>query len=105
MGKIQIYRFQTLIALMLSSQTKDPVVAAAMKILQSRPDGLSLATILDISWEELDQCISKVGFHNKKSNVTIISFFCVCVFLLFPFRRLIYELINFLHYLILITVF
>eukprot|EP00796_Vickermania_ingenoplastis_P000701 gene701-380_t len=47
-----IQRFQTLIALMLSSQTKDEVTAEAMNSLIRK----------------LNRLISKVGFHNNKTK-------------------------------------
>ncbi|CAG8582900.1 7620_t:CDS:2 [Paraglomus occultum] len=61
-------RFQSLVALMLSSQTKDTVTAAAIKNLQQRlPNGLTLQSVLDADEEFIDACISKVGFHKRKA--------------------------------------
>jgi len=61
--------FHILIALMLSSQTKDQVVSEAMTNLKSWPrGGLSVASILDMSDKELDTLIAKVGFHNNKTK-------------------------------------
>ncbi|KAI9244161.1 hypothetical protein BY458DRAFT_561067 [Sporodiniella umbellata] len=61
-------RFQTLIALMLSSQTKDTVTSAAVIRLQNElPKGLCLESILEIDANSLDQMIRSVGFHTKKS--------------------------------------
>ena len=60
-------RFRTLLALMLSSQTKDAVTAAAMVNLRKRFVPLSVASMLNATEEEIDACINKVGFHNKKS--------------------------------------
>jgi len=59
-------RFQTLIALMLSSQTKDEVVSAAVKRLQAHPDGLNLQSVQKMSPNELKELIYGVGFHNRK---------------------------------------
>ena len=62
-------RFQTLIALMLSSQTKDTVNAVAMKTLQTElpHPGLTLHNILNVEPARLNDMIYKVGFHNTKS--------------------------------------
>jgi endonuclease-3 len=62
-------RLQTLIALMLSSQTKDTVTAVAMKNLQdSLPGGFNLQGLLSVEPEELNRLIAKVGFHNNKTS-------------------------------------
>jgi len=62
-------RLQTLVALMLSSQTKDTVTAAAMKILQAKlPGGFCLESLLTAEPEELNRLIEKVGFHNNKTK-------------------------------------
>lgn len=60
------YRFQVLIALMLSSQTKDQTVAAAMKQLQDY--GLTMESIQQTTPAKLDSMIAKVGFHNNKTK-------------------------------------
>ena len=66
----EVFRFQALVALMLSSQTKDPVVGAAIKRLQSglKPGGLSLEGVLAASEEEIRQLIYGVGFYNNKAK-------------------------------------
>jgi endonuclease-3 len=62
-------RLQTLVALMLSSQTKDTVTAVAMKNLQQNlPGGFTLSSLLAVDQEHLNQLISKVGFHNNKAR-------------------------------------
>ncbi|OQO14623.1 hypothetical protein B0A48_00004 [Cryoendolithus antarcticus] len=62
-------RLQTLIALMLSSQTKDPVTAAAIRSLQEGlPGGLNLESLLEVEPEQLNRLIAKVGFHNNKTK-------------------------------------
>lgn len=62
-------RLQTLIALMLSSQTKDTVTAVAMKNLQDNiPGGFNLEGLLNIEPEHLNDLIGKVGFHNNKTK-------------------------------------
>lgn len=59
-------RFHTLVALMLSSQTKDEVTAGAMYTLIKR--GLTPETVAAMESSELDKCIAKVGFHNMKTK-------------------------------------
>ncbi|KAK6950935.1 hypothetical protein Daesc_007463 [Daldinia eschscholtzii] len=69
-------RFQTLIALMLSSQTKDTVNAIAMKRLQTElpphapgaPPGLNLENVLAADAELINKLIWAVGFHNNKTK-------------------------------------
>ncbi|KZM23343.1 DNA-(apurinic or apyrimidinic site) lyase [Ascochyta rabiei] len=62
-------RFQTLIALMLSSQTKDTVTAVAMRGMQERmPGGFHLESVLALEPAELNGFINKVGFHNLKTK-------------------------------------
>ena len=60
-------RFRTLLALMLSSQTKDQVTADAMANLRKRFAPLSVASMLHASESDIDECICKVGFHNRKA--------------------------------------
>ncbi|CAO3653060.1 unnamed protein product [Cunninghamella blakesleeana] len=60
-------RFQTLVSLMLSSQTKDTVTSVAVKTLQKElPGGLCIDSILKIDDATFDQYIYSVGFHSKK---------------------------------------
>ncbi|KAI2640165.1 DNA glycosylase [Xylaria nigripes] len=66
-------RFQTLVALMLSSQTKDTVNAIAMRRLQSElgpptSRGLNLENVLAASPTHLNSLIRAVGFHNNKTR-------------------------------------
>ena len=64
-------RFQTLVALMLSSQTKDTTTALAIGKLQTelpQPGGLCLENILAVEPEDLNQLIWSVGFHNNKTR-------------------------------------
>lgn len=68
------YRFQLLISLMLSAQTKDEVNFQAMDTLHRNflakgyKGGLCLQAILDSSEAYIDECIAKVGFHRKKAS-------------------------------------
>lgn len=59
-------RFQTLIALMLSAQTKDTITAKAMTALQSY--GLTADKMADTPEATINQMISMVGFHNRKAK-------------------------------------
>ena len=63
-------RFQTLIALMLSSQTKDTTNAIAMRKLQTElpAPGLTLENILAVDPVKLNELIYVVGFHNNKTR-------------------------------------
>jgi len=56
--------YQTLISLMLSSQTKDTVNMATM--VKLRAHGLTMRNILDTEDETLHELIRAVGFHNNK---------------------------------------
>ncbi len=69
-------RFHTLVALMLSSQTKDTVTAEAMRRLYTElpphapgaPPGLNLENMLAVDPVVLNELIGKVGFHNNKTK-------------------------------------
>jgi endonuclease-3 len=69
-------RFQTLVSLMLSSQTKDTVNAEAMARLHTElpphapgaPPGLNLENMLAVDPKLLNELIGKVGFHNNKTK-------------------------------------
>jgi endonuclease-3 len=73
-------RFQTLTALMLSSQTKDTVTASAMQRLHNElvpsttsassnhTSCLTLENILKVSPTHLNELIGAVGFHNNKTK-------------------------------------
>ena len=62
----KVYRFQVLVALMLSSQTKDAVVGEAIRGLQIH--GLTVENISATSPEKLNELIRRVGFHNNKTK-------------------------------------
>lgn len=62
----ETFRFQVLIALMLSSQTKDAVVGDTMRKLQKH--GLTVERIGKTPPEKLNELIRKVGFHNNKTK-------------------------------------
>ena len=69
-------RFHTLVALMLSSQTKDTVNAEAMIRLkkelppyeEGKAAGLNLENMLAVEPGVLNELIGKVGFHNNKTK-------------------------------------
>lgn len=74
-------RYHTLTALMLSSQTKDTVTAAAMQRLHTElvpqkastdgktaASGLTVQNVLSCDAKHLDNLIGKVGFHNNKTR-------------------------------------
>ncbi|CAH0723163.1 unnamed protein product, partial [Brenthis ino] len=60
----EVIRYQSLISLMLSSQTKDQVTFAAMERLKAK--GLTVDNVLSMSDEELGQLIYPVGFWKTK---------------------------------------
>lgn len=67
--KAQRLRFTTLVSLMLSSQTKDPVTADAVHQLQTRlSDGLTLKSLQEAPDELILECIGKVGFFRRKTE-------------------------------------
>ncbi|KAL3234496.1 Cytosolic neutral trehalase [Nakaseomyces bracarensis] len=69
------YRFQLLIAVMLSSQTKDEITALAMLNMMKHcievnkdPDGMTLDSMLKLSEPTIDELIKSVGFHRRKAS-------------------------------------
>lgn len=70
-GDAKDFRFSTLVALMLSSQTKDEVTAQAMKQLFERlssAGGIRAASVSELPDTELNLAIRCVGFHNNKTK-------------------------------------
>ncbi|KAI8886556.1 DNA glycosylase [Backusella circina FSU 941] len=64
----EVQRFQTLVALMLSSQTKDTVTSVVVQKLKTElPGGLTLESIINVDQVALDKQIYAVGFHTKKA--------------------------------------
>ncbi|KJH50360.1 base excision DNA repair protein, HhH-GPD family [Dictyocaulus viviparus] len=61
----ETFRFQVLLALMLSSQTKDEVTSAAM--MRLRRHGCNVDSMLDISIPDLEKLLHPVGFYKKKA--------------------------------------
>ena len=69
----QVRRYQVLVSLMLSSQTKDHVCAVAMGNL--RQHGLTVENILKTPTEDIGKLIHPVGFW----KVCVCVCVCVCV--------------------------
>lgn len=65
-GPPDVARFQTLVGLMLSSQTKDPVTSAAVGRLKEK--GLSVAEIREMSESDLSKLIYPVSFYKTKAK-------------------------------------
>ncbi|PWN52526.1 OMPdecase-domain-containing protein [Violaceomyces palustris] len=62
-------RLTTLVSLMLSSQTKDPVTAEAVYNLQRNlRNGLDLGSLLEADEATISSSISKVGFWRRKTG-------------------------------------
>ena len=61
-----VFRYQVLIALMLSSQTRDQIVGSAMRKLQAH--GLTVENILRTDDEVLRSMLFGVGFYNNKTK-------------------------------------
>lgn len=67
----QRYRFQLLLSLMLSSQTKDEINYEAMLKLNNElkgTKGLTINGILSLEDSRLNELIFQVGFHNRKTG-------------------------------------
>lgn len=63
------YKFTVLVFLLLSSQTRDEITWAAVQNLEHKIlGGLTVEGVSKQSVEFINSCISKVGFHNKKSH-------------------------------------
>jgi len=62
----QVRRFQCLVSLMLSSQTRDEVNFAAMERLKEH--GLTIENLLNTSEEKLGELIKPVGFWRRKAQ-------------------------------------
>ncbi|VDL73764.1 unnamed protein product [Nippostrongylus brasiliensis] len=63
--RFQTFRFQVLLALMLSSQTKDEVTSAAM--MRLRLHGCDIESMINIPTSELEKLLCPVGFYKKKA--------------------------------------
>ena len=74
---MQLRRYQVLISLMLSSQTKDMVTGGAMTNLKKH--GLTIENILKTPEEDIARMIHPVGFWKVRANVFVCVCVCVCV--------------------------
>lgn len=75
----QVYRFQVLVSLMLSSQTKDQVTHAAM--MKLRQHGLTPDSLLNTSDTTLGELIYPVGFWKVCGDVLLFILFSPETFL------------------------
>ena len=78
-----VQRFHTLVALMLSSQTKDEITAGAVRRLQAH--GLTIDNVIATPEEQIASLIHPVGFWRRKAaylkNTAIVRcalFYHVC---------------------------
>ncbi|GAB1598292.1 endonuclease III-like protein 1 [Argonauta hians] len=65
-SKPEVFRYQVLLSLMLSSQTKDEVTSAAM--MRLREHGCNVKNILETNDNKLGELIYPVGFWKSKVN-------------------------------------
>ncbi|RKP14968.1 DNA glycosylase [Piptocephalis cylindrospora] len=73
-GTPEVFRFQTLVSLMLSAQTKDHITAEAIGRLKDRiPGGLTALSMTKADPDLVHECINKVGFHNRKYKDIILA--------------------------------
>lgn len=63
----KVQRFQILVSLMLSSQTKDEITAKAIKKLKEN-NALSVSQMDELSEEEIQNLIYPVGFYKRKAT-------------------------------------
>lgn len=61
-------RFQVLVSLLLSSQTKDEVTSAAVERLKHLPGGLNCKNMLTVDQAILEDNIKPVGFFRRKAK-------------------------------------
>lgn len=64
----KLYRFQTLIGLMLSAQTKDQVTSQAIENLKTLKGGLTPNSLGNASEDVVKELIRKVSFYNNKAK-------------------------------------
>ena len=62
---------------MLSSQTTDEIISKAIANLREALGGvISLQGVLQMKLTDLHAAIKSVGFHNKKTELVLLSLFC-----------------------------
>ncbi|KAH0787721.1 DNA glycosylase [Histomonas meleagridis] len=64
----KLFRFQTLIALMLSAQTKDMITSQAVENLKTLEGGLTPSSLSKANEETVKNLIRKVSFFNNKAK-------------------------------------
>lgn len=64
----KLYRFQTLIALMLSAQTKDQITAKAVENLRTLEGGLTPSVLASQKKETVEELIRQVSFFRNKAE-------------------------------------
>ena len=64
-------RFQTLISLMLSSQTKDQITSEAVRNLQKMDGGLNAPNLMKADSNVVFECVKRVGFAKRKTEYII----------------------------------
>jgi len=64
----KIFRFQSLVGLMLSSQTRDEYTSAAVERLKQLPGGLTVDSILAVPEDELYEILRNVSFYRNKTK-------------------------------------
>lgn len=68
----KVYRFETLVALVLSAQTSDKSLHPVMRRLQDlAPTGLSPQRLLELGRDRISECIKTIGLAPKKSKYLI----------------------------------
>ena len=66
---VQVFRFQTLVSLMLSSMTRDQCTAAGVSNLrQELAGGLTVDGVLATPQETIAKLIKPVGFYQRKAG-------------------------------------
>ena len=68
---LQVYRYQVLLSLMLSSQTKDQITSAAMAKLRNH--GCNVDNILKTSDKVLGELIYPVGFWKVPTYINVFT--------------------------------
>ncbi len=66
-----VKKFQILIGLLFSSQTRDEITFEAVQNLKKLMKVVTPENILKFSEPEIHNCIAKIGFHNKKLKFLI----------------------------------
>ena len=66
---VQVRRYQVLVSLMLSSQTKDQITAQAMQALKRH--GLTIENIISTPEEEIAKLIHPVGFWRVSHSLPL----------------------------------